>query len=360
MKKLALYITALIIGIAQLHGQDLRFYGNVVNNGTTSEVQIYGYKLSAGTENLAGSTVAIYYNDNESVYQSFNTAPLTTLGWTPDVTSGSSITLINNPAVSIIHTGNREFQAIDQSFAGSSIGQTPTLLYSIVFDNTPGTAAASEFEVVGTSTAHPAMKYIRNDFTDHDVIIVNGSFPVELLEFEAEAMEGNRSLLTWTTASELNNKGFQIERNNGSPNGGNWEALGFVDGFGTTDKMKEYSFIDTNPRSGENLYRLKQVDFNGDFDYSEVRTVWFDQGVGVKVYPNPTSSFVNVKFEDINPDEDTATYSLIDMRGRSISEGELDAHQVSQINLNRLPEGTYMLKLFYQGRASVKEIIKVE
>ncbi|MCB0847645.1 MAG: T9SS type A sorting domain-containing protein [Bacteroidetes bacterium] len=359
MKNLILFISIILLGFIHTKGQNLRFYGVVVNNGTTTEVQLYGYNSAAGTESLAGPTIAIYYDNTESIYQSFDLSPMSSMGWTPDQTI-SAFATINNGAIGISHTGNREFQAIDQTFTGSNIGQTPVHLFSVIFDNTPGTAAASAFELAGTNQGHPAMAYVRNDFTGHPVIIVNGSFPVELLDFEAKAIEGNRSLLTWTTATELNNKGFQIESKSSDPNSSNWAQLGFVEGHGTTDKMIDYSFIDPNPQPGENLYRLRQIDFNGDFDYSEVRTVWFDQGVGVNVYPNPASSFVNVKFEEINPDNDTATYDLLDMRGRNVASGKLNTHRVSQIDISKLPEGTYLLKLFYLGKTSVKEIIKID
>ena len=86
--------------------------------------------------------------------------------------------------------------------------------------------------------------------------------PVELLTFTSN-VSGNSVILNWSTASELNNRGFEIERNNSS-----WESIGFIDGKGTTTEQQDYSFVDENLSAGKYQYRLKQIDFDGTFEYS--------------------------------------------------------------------------------------------
>ena len=95
----------------------------------------------------------------------------------------------------------------------------------------------------------------------------NGGVPVELNSFSA-ITNGNDVILKWTTATETNNSGFEIQRNSDSllpgeePKG--WVSIGFVPGFGTTTELKSYSFQDNDITTGIYYYRLNQIDFNGD------------------------------------------------------------------------------------------------
>jgi hypothetical protein len=77
--------------------------------------------------------------------------------------------------------------------------------------------------------------------------------------------------LNWTTSSEINNSGFEIEKKNaGNVTSGNWLKAGFVNGSGTISEPASYSFTDKNLSSGKYKYRLKQIDFNGNFEYFEL------------------------------------------------------------------------------------------
>ena len=118
-----------------------------------------------------------------------------------------------------------------------------------------------------------------DDEFQHDVGRHN-FIPVELTSFEAKIF-GNQVTLNWTTATEINNKGFEVERrltqtlSSSSPSDkgkglNEWNLIGFVKGNGTTTKMQTYSFIDDNIISGKYLYRLKQIDFDGEFEYSKI------------------------------------------------------------------------------------------
>ncbi len=92
--------------------------------------------------------------------------------------------------------------------------------------------------------------------------------PVELSSFTAETND-NSVLLSWSTATETNNQGFEIERKLKNQE---WITIGFVNGNGTTTEIQNYSYVDDYsqmPYEGTALYRLKQIDYNGDYDYSE-------------------------------------------------------------------------------------------
>ena len=88
-----------------------------------------------------------------------------------------------------------------------------------------------------------------------------GALPVVWVDFSAKLVSTQVELF-WATASEQNNSGFSVEY---SQDALNWESLGFVEGTGTTNELNSYTFVHDRPGLGFNYYRLKQIDFNGDF-----------------------------------------------------------------------------------------------
>jgi hypothetical protein len=125
------------------------------------------------------------------------------------------------------------------------------------------------------------------------------SIPVELSSFTANVVGAGVSL-NWTTASETNNSGFEIERlQNKNSDLQNWETVGFVAGFGTTTESKSYSFKDEKVSAGIYSYRLKQIDFDGTFEYSnevEVEVITPSVYSLEQNYPNPFNPQTEINF----------------------------------------------------------------
>ncbi|RKY98508.1 MAG: hypothetical protein DRQ13_03470, partial [Ignavibacteriae bacterium] len=118
--------------------------------------------------------------------------------------------------------------------------------------------------------------------------------PVELTSFAA-SVDVNDVTLNWETASEINNSGFQVERKSN----GEYEAIGFVPGFGTTTEPKAYAFSDLNLMPGTYAYRLKQIDYDGTFEYSdpvEVDIIVPDVYSLHQNYPNPFNPSTKITF----------------------------------------------------------------
>ncbi len=119
--------------------------------------------------------------------------------------------------------------------------------------------------------------------------------PVELVSFTASAQPGS-VLLRWSTATEVNNKGFQVERKSSTED---WSRIAFVDGNGTTTNPHIYSYADNSAKSGSYSYRLKQIDFDGSYKYSNVAEVSFAGAIKFELaqnYPNPFNPSTTISF----------------------------------------------------------------
>jgi hypothetical protein len=185
----------------------------------------------------------------------------------------------------------------------------------------------------------------------------NGSLPVELSSFMA-SVNGNAVDLKWTTASEINNRGFQIEKNAGS----GFVPLAFISGHGTSTQLNNYSYIDKNVSGGAYSYRLKQIDYDGTFKYSKVVEInlsgpnKFELGQN---YPNPfnpttTINFALPKTERVR----IIVYNLIGQEVYQVTNRDYDAGNHSiQFNGSNLSSGVYFYRIQAGTFSQVKKMI---
>lgn len=174
--------------------------------------------------------------------------------------------------------------------------------------------------------------------------------PVDFISFVANVI-GNNVELNWCTATEINNKGYEVQRflNN------KWEFLAFITGKGTTAEFSSYYFIDKNLSDGNYFYRLKQIDFNGEFSYSKIIEVKIDSNMDFTLfqnYPNPfnpsttISFFIPDKFSEIK----NITIKLFDILGREVDtivDGYFSTgkHSILFTPNSTLPAGVYFYQL---------------
>jgi hypothetical protein len=180
--------------------------------------------------------------------------------------------------------------------------------------------------------------------------------PVELSSFTVEESPRNRSLLTWTTETELDNKGFEVEH---SLDGLDWNTLGFVEGKGRSVQTQHYEFQDRNPEDGTNYYRLKQVDFDGKTDYSSIRTLDFGniRTNDLKVFPNPVD---RREFTISLPEfeQETGVIRVFDLKGNLKLRKEFSGI-TTNIKTENMNPGMYMIEVKIGGeRFSDKIIVK--
>ncbi len=185
------------------------------------------------------------------------------------------------------------------------------------------------------------------------------TLPVEFLGFEGKE-EASSIKLSWSTATELNNDHFEVER---STDGVQFEGIGKVDGNGTTNEVSSYSFVDTKPTSGTSFYRLRQVDYDGQFDYSktiQLTPEWFD--AQVSVYPNPVrpGEEFTIDMRGLISTESPISIQLMDLSGAVIK--EIDGNlkdPVIRLELPQLELASSLLLLNISTQGQLIQTVKI-
>ena len=179
--------------------------------------------------------------------------------------------------------------------------------------------------------------------------------PVELVSFEA-TLDGNAVLLRWETASETNNAGFEVqhiadEATYDVAPAAPWDVLAFVEGHGTTEMAQSYRFRAENLSPGRHVFRLKQIDFDGAFEYSpevEVIVEMADRFVVRPVYPNPFNPQAQFRFAVQRPQQ--VRVDLFDVLGRRVQhlyQGTPQSGQMQIVTIDgsTLPSGSYVVRV---------------
>ncbi|MFK7775058.1 MAG: T9SS type A sorting domain-containing protein [Saprospiraceae bacterium] len=168
-------------------------------------------------------------------------------------------------------------------------------------------------------------------------------------------------LLNWSTASEVNNDYFQIEH---SIDGVQFERIEQVDGVGNSVQINHYNITHKNPANGVNYYRLKQVDFDGLFAYSDIVSIGFrNENNEVAVFPNPFTETIFVKIpssESSYPFNSERTIKIFDIYNRLVQSNRLPTNdETINLNLSRLSDGIYFINIdLGNGDFSTHRIIK--
>lgn len=196
-------------------------------------------------------------------------------------------------------------------------------------------------------------------------LTVEEVIPVELISFNAYA-ESNNVILNWATATELNNKGFEIERGIKNQINTDWITVGFVKGRGTTTEIQYYNFLDKNVDVGSYSYRLKQVDYDGTFAYSQKTDVEISVPLNFVLeqnYPNPFNPSTTIRYSI--PQAGNVKLALYDLLGNEVAvlvdeyrpagryETEFNAQQ--SINHKQLSSGIYFYRMSTGDFTSTKK-----
>jgi hypothetical protein len=165
---------------------------------------------------------------------------------------------------------------------------------------------------------------------------IGSPLPIELLNFTAER-DDEVAQLNWQTASERDNAYFSVER---SVDGKNWGELAQIKGRGNSNTLTNYELVDNKPFIGTNYYRLKQVDFNGEYTYSPIRSVVMDSKVLYPLYPNPAENKFHVRLGNA-----TAHLSIYNVQGKLLLDMQNITGDVVDIDISDLPSGMYTVQI---------------
>lgn len=215
-------------------------------------------------------------------------------------------------------------------------------------DETPISGATSlggnQFEFSGITLIRDSLR-----FTLASTDTANTPLPVTWLNFSGNN-NGTSNILRWTTASEINNDYFSIEK---SQNGEGWSEIGKVSGKGNSTERTNYDFTDLSPKVGENYYRIKQVDFDGGINFSKIIVVKTNTINNNNVYPNPADHFLTIRNQSENE------IKLLDALGRTIEVPLTITNHDVILNTSNLKEGIYFIRSVAQktGQHTITKVI---
>jgi hypothetical protein len=243
-----------------------------------------------------------------------------------------------------------------------------------------------EFDDISTDNSSVNLarfKFYTNSWTNGtsimiDDIIIQGesALPVQLTSFTAGLYE-NKIKLNWSTATEVNNYGFDILRQvipqqvipqqvilRQAQDDNNWEKIGFVQGHGNSNSPKDYLFVDAYPPAGKVLYKLKQIDFDGAFEYSKAVEVNVETPQEFRLaqnYPNPFNPSTVISYQ--LPMDGNVTLKVYDMLGKEVTtlvnEFQRAASYNYQFSINnlQLSSGVYYYRLQSGNFVETKKFI---
>lgn len=250
----------------------------------------------------------------------------------------------NNPSAAATN-GNNYRDNVEQIYLPNLPSGTYTIL--VTHKNNLQNNAPQAFSLVGSG------------------FVLTATLPVKWMNFDGKNL-GDKVQLNWITVNEINNVRFDIER---STNNQNFGKIGFVKGFGNTVVIQKYDFIDelTNlnnidPFSDKLYYRLKQIDYDGNYHYSKTISIDAPSMFGVFVYPNPFNEFLNVAINS-NISNQNCDVKLMNISGRElitksfITNNKEFVYEMKEVNL--LNPGIYFIRITVDGKIFTNKIIKI-
>jgi hypothetical protein len=195
-----------------------------------------------------------------------------------------------------------------------------------------------QLPVLGTGSASYTVTVNNtNGYGPWTLVNYSSPLPVTLVDFKA-FREGDNVNVKWNTASELNNSGFDVER---SADGRHFDRIGTVLGAGTTSVAQHYSFPDFSPLPGLSYYRLKQIDFDGQFTYSDLAAIRFGTGTDGFIYPQPASGVLywETAADNTNP----LNFNIFNSAGALVHQEQGGAFSRYSFDISDLSSSLYFL-----------------
>ena len=294
------------------------------------------------------------------------TAPELRMRWTPSFTGVSlirsnEIPLVNNMASTFSFNFFLDYYAAPSGTVTVGItydgGTTQEVLYQVVDPtaNVGPTLIEGSFTTPATGSDNAQIQISYNgysfniDYIYWDNLCVRQLIPVELISFIAKS-DNNSVTLNWSTATETNNHGFEVQRSSGEE----FHTITFVQGQGTATEIHNYSYIDKDLKAGHYSYRLKQVDYNGNFEYSnvvEAEVIAPSVFALEQNYPNPFNPSTTINFSlAVDSKVSLKIFNVLGQEVASLLNGQMSAgSQEVSFDASSLNSGVYFYRLEADG-----------
>lgn len=260
----------------------------------------------------AGGKVYLEGGDSFGFNQSGNTTLLNLFGLASASDGSSSQTPVTNlqgqsAAITngMLFTGSTQPQNtyidIYTPNANGTLAFTESTVGNVAVQSAQGNARTFCFSYALAGLINGSSPSTKEELLDKLIEFFDIPIPVELISFNAQVSFNNVEL-NWETASELNNSGFEVQKKEAGIGNqdSEWENIGFVPGFGTSTEKHSYSFVDKNLSAGSIYqYRLKQMDFDGSYEFSDIIEVEINQPVKFSLeqnYPNPFNPATTISY----------------------------------------------------------------
>lgn len=323
---------------------DIGVFGTLLNNGVL--------KGSGSLSQLGGSLT----NSSPSIYAPGNSIGTLTISSGPFNLSGGKYEAeldgasSTSDAIAGVTSAMSLAGTLDVTFL------TPPTVegsYSIL----QASSISDQFTVVNFPTVPGYELSIEYTATEVLINVSELIVPVEMTSFAARK-EGAFVALAWSTAVEIDNEGFFVERQEKESK--DWVEIGFVNGIGNSQRSETYSFLDEKPSEGLNYYRLKQVDFGGRNEYSELVSLEIEgQENDITLAPNP--AFNGLTYVDITG-KDSGPVQIFDMNGhlvKSISAKSSHSTEKVLIDLEGMNAGNYLIAVQIGGKMIYKKLVLI-
>ncbi len=321
--------------------------------GGGNNIRIYegaAQQLQFNTSAVGDTLKVGIFNDTIKFYINstllFNTEEVADTSYLVDVSIRDQGASLENLFIVNITTGDFELILAD---AGDSpvIDWTLNMTSTGVGTTTYFNDAITNGDVIGLQLQPDLSGCSSSTFASNTILISNPDVPLPVeLSFFTGSQQENVVRMDWETYSEINNSHFEIYH---ATDGRNWNLIGTVEGNGTRNVPGSYHFAHRNPVMGANYYRLKQVDYDGAFEYFRPVLVFFDGTTGkLSVYPNPASG------EYLYFDRLVQQVTVFDTRGMKIGQYS----EISQINISGWQSGVYHL-VFHDSEKQFSRMLLV-
>jgi hypothetical protein len=356
---------------ANLNNYDLVILAAGINESTmfndqTKRTAITNFTLAGGKTIVEGGEVGYQYRQTSEIDILFRRNVLNDSAWISDrggdnlVLSDPTHPIFNTPntitgPIIVNNSGGFGWGARDEvtllnktgvvriaNWSSGSVNNPGIVVYNP--DNNPDVTRNIFFPFAVSALANQtvAANLIENAVT----YLFRDIIPVELTSFTAN-VSGNNVNLNWNTATELNNSGFEVQRKSVNSE---WSNIGFVAGFGTTTQPKVYTFTDSKIASGNFTYRLKQVDFDGSYEYSNEINVDVTGPAQYSLdqnYPNPFNPSTLIKYSVAQ--DGFVNVSIFNLLGQKVatlvnSNMKAGSYEIN-FNASQLSSGVYFYSI---------------